>query len=64
MHLATLLNSSLTLWALLGLVMLVMALLAFLRRNQILKEKLGILIIGIVLLLFLLLLTLGTSLSY
>jgi hypothetical protein len=53
----TILNSALFAWGILGLLMGLLALLAFLRKRQLIKEQLGILIIAVVLLLALLALT-------
>ena len=57
MDLMKILNSSVVAWALAGLLMLMLAMLAFLRNRQLVKERLAILIIAMVLLLALLALT-------
>jgi hypothetical protein len=53
----TILNSALFAWGVLGLLMVMLALLAFLRKRQLIKERFAILIIVGVLLLALLALT-------
>jgi hypothetical protein len=57
----TILNSALFAWGLLGLLMVMVAVLAFLRKRQMVKERLAILIIAGVLLLALLALTVNVE---
>jgi hypothetical protein len=57
MDLMKILNSSVIAWALAGLLMLMLAMLAFLRNRQLVKERAGIFIIAVILLLVLLALT-------
>ncbi|HTX90620.1 MAG TPA: hypothetical protein VMC09_05320 [Anaerolineales bacterium] len=59
MNLTAFLNSSIVAWAMVGLLMLMVAMLAFLRNRQLVKERVAILVIAMVMLLALLALTLG-----
>jgi hypothetical protein len=59
MNATKLLNSALLAWGLAGLLMVMLAFLAFLRNRQLVKERVGILVIAGVMLLALLALSLG-----
>jgi hypothetical protein len=54
-------NSALFAWGLLALLMVMLALMAFLRKRQLVKERFAILIIGMILLLALLALTVNVE---
>jgi hypothetical protein len=57
----SILNSALFAWGLLGLLMVMVAVLAFLRKRQIVKDRLAILIIAAVLLMALIALTVNVE---
>jgi hypothetical protein len=57
----SILNSALFAWGLLALLMVMLALMAFLRKRQLVKERIAILIIGMILLLALLALTVNVE---
>jgi hypothetical protein len=59
MDLTKILNSAFVAWGLAGLLMLMLAMLAFLRNRQLVKERVAILVIVMVMLLALIALSLG-----